>query len=88
MISNEGVSLTLSFPRRDFLLFAHTNPRSSYDNVSFEPGSCCLRKAFRPGTTDLPAGSTVAAAAVIDAPGFGEFDDMGIDGVNVDAFSK
>lgn len=49
------------------------------------------KQAFRPGATDMPAGATVAAPGAIEAQGFGEFDDVGMDGmdgVNIDVFSK
>ena len=36
----------------------------------------------------MPAGATVAAPGAIEAQGFGEFDDVGMDGVNMDVFSK
>ncbi|CAN0042914.1 unnamed protein product [Laminaria digitata] len=47
-----------------------------------------IQMAFRPGTTDLPTGATVAAPGAIEAQGFGEFDDMGMEGVNIDVFAN
>eukprot|EP00752_Nemacystus_decipiens_P012358 g10955.t1 len=43
-----------------------------------------IQMAFRPGATDMPAGATVAAPGAIEAQGFGDFDDVGMDGVNID----
>eukprot|EP00904_Undaria_pinnatifida_P006427 jgi/Undpi1/2914/HiC_scaffold_14.g06291.m1 len=47
-----------------------------------------IQMAFRPGTTDLPTGATVAAPGAIEGQGFEEFDEMGMEDVNIDVFSN
>ncbi|CAM9892181.1 unnamed protein product [Pylaiella littoralis] len=49
-----------------------------------------IQMAFRPGATDMPTGATVAAPGAIEAQGFGEFDDLGMDNmnINVDVFTN
>ncbi|CAN0342356.1 unnamed protein product [Ectocarpus sp. 6 AP-2014] len=46
-----------------------------------------IQMAFRPGPPTCH-GATVAAPGAIEAQGFGEFDELGMDGVHVDVFSN
>lgn len=73
-----------------FFFFTLSPQRNERPCCFFFVFSVCfwLVQAFRPGATDMPAGATVAAPGAIEAQGFGDFDDVGMDGVNIDVFSK